>query len=339
MGSGKKVQDKKTSVKKRGPYEKTKKKMVEGRPKNFFHPKHENQGHFVSWADAYDRGNGHISVQYKLYGERKQYRCPRYKTAWFDKKDIEFAKNCVQEWKQANNNSMGRGKLLPDFYIKHQKEFVKFLYGSAGHSTIQNYQNSLEQYVFPYFVGRLELNNPAKWKPEIIAKWENFLDKHLPNPKTRNRQRTAFRRYLKFLKKKGIIKYKPDIEFDPVKKGRKEQPLPGFLPEWDNVVSWLKSLPPGKYRFTRAISMAFGLRISEALAVEPEDFIGRNSLKELLARNDYISILINKGAGSLFLSINKANKRKVRRQLIRLIGEEPDNEPKTGNYMACCTNR
>ena len=47
--------------------------MVNGRPDNFFAVIHQHSGHIVSWADAVDRGNGQISVLYKIMCINAQY--------------------------------------------------------------------------------------------------------------------------------------------------------------------------------------------------------------------------------------------------------------------------
>jgi integrase len=327
-----------TSDKKRGPYQKTKDKMVTSQPKNFFKEDHEKSGLLITWADAVDRGNGSISILYKVQNDKKQHRCPRWKTVWLDGKGLDYAKLVVSNWKNGNNNSLGKGSLFPDFYIQHRKDFLKWLHNSAGHTTIEGYENALKQYVFPYLVGRLELTSPKKWNLEAIAKWEAFLCDQELTVNSRNRKRTAFRRYLKFLKRRNIIKVVPQIFDETVKRTSIETPIPGELPEWTDVVKWLKGLPAGRYRFVRTIGMAFGLRISEAMAIEYEDFIGAGAEEFQTKRNDFISKIIDKELGALFLNVNRANKRIVSKELINLIGEDQDTTPKSGQYTACCTN-
>ena len=323
--------------KKRGPYKQTKSKSVE-RPANYLREEHEHKGHYVTWAGVVDRGNGALYVQYKIMGESKQFRCPRYKTVWFDQHGIDYAKSIVSEWKKANNNSSGVGYYLPDFYLKHRKQFVKWLHNTASHTTIQGYENALKQYVFPYLVVKLQLNNPKKWNNDVISNWDAFLVSKIDKVTSRNRKRTAFRRYLKFLKRMNEIKVIPQIFDETASRDTTETPIPGDLPEWKDALEWLKTLPQGRYRFVRAVSMGFGLRISEAVAVTEDDFIGEESKDELSSRNDFISRLIEKGLGYLFLNVNKAEKRKVNKEIINYLGKEPSKDPKSGPYIACCTN-
>jgi len=323
-------------TKKRGPYKKTLDKKVKSRPSNFFRPDHEHKGHFVAWANAYDRGDGQISVCYKLQGDRKQYRTPRWKTAWFDSISLEKCKLAVDQWKKSNNNSMGVGNLAPTFYLNHRREYIKWLNNTAKHTTIQNYEQALKHYIFPYFVERLGLSNPKQWNQDVVDKWDAFLSEHIKKATSRNRVRTAFRRYLKFLKRNVLIKTIPQIFDEATRRDTKETIIPGDLPEWGDVVFWLKGLPAGRYRFIRAISMGFGIRVSEAFAVEPDDFFGYESKKQIMARNDFVSRLVEKELGSLFLYVNKADKKRVNKDIVRIIGEQ-DNDPKTGPYTACCT--
>ena len=326
----------KTTIHKRGPYRKTLDKKVTSRPANFFRLDHEQKGYFVSWANAYDRGDGQISVCYKLQGDRKQYRTPRWKSSWFDNLGLDQCQLAVDSWKKSNNNSMGVGNLTPAFYQSHRRNFFKWLNNTAKHVTIAQYEQALKQYVFPYFVERMGINKPKLWNQDIIDKWDAFLGEHIKQATSRNRKRTALRRYLKFLKRAGEIKIIPQIFDEAIKRDTKETIIPGELPEWKDVVSWLKKLPSGRYRFIRAISMGFGLRVSEAFAVEEDDLFGFESIDQIVARNDFISRIVEKELGSLFLYVDKADKKKVSKDIIRILGEQ-DNEPKTGPYTACCT--
>jgi hypothetical protein len=322
---------------KRGPYKKTLDKKVKSRPSNYFRPDHEHKGHFVAWTNAYDRADGQISVCYKLQGDRKQYRTPRWKTAWFDDKGLEQCKLAVEQWKKSNNNSMGVGNLIPSFYLKHRRDYIKWLNNTAKHTTIYQYEQTLRQYVFPYFVDRLDLKRPKQWNQDVIDKWDAFLSEHIKQATSRNRKRTAFRRYLKFLKRNGEIKIVPQIFDEATRRDTKETVIPGELPEWKDVIAWLKKLPAGRYRFIRAVSMGFGIRISEAFAIEYDDFFGEESEKIINSRNDFISRLVEKELGALFLYVNKADKKKVSKEITRILGEQ-DNDPKTGPYTACCTS-
>lgn len=323
---------------KRGVYRKTKSKLVIGKPSNFFKKDHENLGHFVTWADAVDRGGGSISVLYKVQGEDKQHRTPRWKSAWFDAQGIDKAKLAVEEWKKSNNNSTGKGKLLPPFYLSHRRAFIKWLANTSRPSTIAGYEAALEQYVFPFVVEKLGLSNPKHWTQDIVSKWEASLASHLSDANSRNRKRTAFNRYLRFLFHRNEISVLPQILFESKKRKTKETVIPGDLPHWKDVVSWIKTLPPGRFRFVRAVGLGFGLRISEAFAVQEEDFIGGDCKDDLLIRNNFVSRIVEKGIGALFLEVTKADKRKVPDDIVKILGQENNDEPKSGPYTACCTN-
>ena len=324
---------------KRGVYKKTKSKLLTERPANFFKKEHENQGHYVTWADAIDRGNNTISVLYKIQGEEKQIRTPRWKTAWFDDKGLDNAKLAVEEWKKSNNNSTGKGKLLPGFYLKQRKSFLKWLSNTTRPSTIAGYEAALEQYVFPFMVDHLSLSEPKKWTQESIQKWDSSLGNHIPEASSRNRKRTAFNRYLRFLFHKNEIKVIPQILFESVRRSTKETIIPGDLPQWTDAVNWLKTLPSGRFRFIRAVSIGFGLRISEAFAIEEDDFIGGDYKEDLLVRNNFVSRLVEKGIGALFLEVTKAEKKKVPLDILKILGQEENDEPKSGPYTACCTSK
>jgi hypothetical protein len=63
--------DKHSSNSRRGPNAKTKKDMVKEMPKNFFRKEHEKKGLNITFANAYDRNNGCIYIQYSLLGVEK----------------------------------------------------------------------------------------------------------------------------------------------------------------------------------------------------------------------------------------------------------------------------
>jgi integrase len=270
----KKILEKRGLKGRRGPNQSTRKVMVKDMPKNFFRKEHEKRGLHITFANAYDRKNGCIYIQYSLLGSRKKYWSPRAKTAWLDDKGLEYAQNVARKWKEANQNSIGSLESVPLFYVSHRREFIKFLYNTARHTTIEGYERSLIQYVFPYFVGKLELNHPKKWNQDVVRQWDALLEKFVPKPSSRNRKRTALRRYFEFLYKKNLIKIIPLIVGEAVVRETDETPIPGELPNWSDVVNWFRSMQPGRYRFVRAVSCAFGLRISESMAVKYEDFLG-----------------------------------------------------------------
>lgn len=321
----------------RGPYSKTKVGLKAGKPSNYFKNEHESHIVYITWADAIDRGNNQISILYKVAGTKKQYRTPRAKTVWLDKHDLEYAKKIALEWKNKNNNQLGKGSLLPDYYLNDREDFIKWLGNTARHTTITAYESFLRMYIFPFFFEKLELKSPAKWDDDAISRWNDFLFKNVDTLSTRNRIRTGFRRYLKYLKFRNQIKRVPQIFNECKKRQTKETPIPGDLPDWSDVLDWLKTLPKGRYRFIRAVMKGFGLRISEACLVNEFDFFGAESSNEIDQKNDYVKILKDNGIGKLFLHVNKADKKKVKDDLIQILGEQ-ELDPKSGPYTACCTN-
>ena len=320
-------------------YKRPQRKYNSQQPKNFFREDHEKLGLFVSWADAFDRGSSYISIQYKIKGDSKQYRSPRSKTAWLDAKDLEYAKLKTLKWKNSNNNSLGIGNEVPAFYLEHQKEYLNWLFNTARHTTIETYNSDLIRYVFPYFIKRLELNSPSKWDDDAVTRWESFLYNHIKHPETRNKKRTSLRRYLRFLKQTGRIKKRPEILNEPIKrKSSTETPIPGELPEWTDVVKWIRQLPPGRFRFIKALGAAFGTRVSESCAIEELDIFGEESAGHIDSKNDYIRQIIDANVGALFMNVRVAVKKKIDPQILRMLGEEPSKEPKSGPYTAVCTS-
>ena len=146
-------------MKKRGPYKRVKSGHVD-RPRSLFREEHEDIDVFLTWVGVVDRGYGKISVSYKVLGSKRQYRVPRVKNEWLDEKGLDAARYEVQKWKSANNNSLGHGRSLPQFYLEHRQDFFRWLNKTCKHHTINNYDDALVKYVFPYMVDRLKTNQP-----------------------------------------------------------------------------------------------------------------------------------------------------------------------------------
>lgn len=66
-------------------------------------------------------------------------------------------------------------------------------------------------------------------------------------------------------------------------------------------------------------------------------FFGKESEKFIDSKNDYIRKIKNAGVGALFLQVREAKKRRVKKELMKVLGDQ-DKSPKTGPYTACCTN-
>jgi site-specific recombinase XerD len=76
------------------------------------------------------------------------------------------------------------------------------------------------------------LNHPKKWNQEVVRQWDALLEKFIPKASSRNRKRTALRRYFEFLYKKNLIKNIPLIVGESVVRETDETPIPGELPNW-----------------------------------------------------------------------------------------------------------
>ncbi len=132
----------------------------------------------------------------------------------------------------------------------------------------------LQAFVFPFFVQKLEIDDPRKWPPEY-HRWEAHLSEYVKSPVTRNHIRTALRRYLRFLEKH--LGYpaldKPTNEIFR-REHREGKVLPeGRLPSYAEALTWLRRLPSGRARWAITLCVAFGVRISEALAITRTDMV------------------------------------------------------------------
>jgi integrase len=309
---------------------------------NYLRPEHRKGSNTVSYIGFQKRGNG-IYVLYTLTGERTQYRSSRKDCKHLDALPDEAVSIELDVWKSQYNTSAGAsGTLYPEFYLNQKLEFFKYLQKEGANTgTIDDYNSYLGNYVFPFLHSKLCLNSPKDYKPVHVDKWEQFLNKSVDVIGTRNRIRTAFRRYLKFLKRKGLIATMPQIINDRDVRESLEKPIPcDYLPSYSEVVAYLRQIPPSRFRFLWAITFAFGVRVGEALCVEHDDVYGKSDIEFLAGSRGTIEMLADKKVAYLFLSIDSSRKKKARDAVLKLISsEEDEGKAKSGSYFACCTNK
>lgn len=306
--------------------------------KSFFNKEHEGKSYTITYV-GFQRVNGKVKGLYTVKGVRKNWNMPRDKIEHLDSLTDEQVLLVLESWQQEVNSKAGSGESFPDFYLEHKIDFLRWLDKSegVGQTTITHYQSQLGQDVFPFLYGKLKLS-PDKWNAKVIQKWEQYLIENNDSAGTRNRKRTAFRRYLRFLKRKGIIETIPQIINEREIRNTKETIIPGKLPSWDDIISFIKSLPKGKFRFINAICAGFGLRFGEAYVLTEDDIFGAESIDEIDASNDHSKRLKDTKMAFLFCSVNKSKKNGISEEISALFGDA-DQDPKSGNYTACCTNK
>jgi integrase len=279
-----------------------------------------------------------VCTSYKLLGDGI-YRTPRSLSIWLDDKDDVFIAKELENWKaKVNQETDFASAHFPDFFLRQRTDFLKWCAKSAKPITIEGYLFFLGRFVFPFFVQRMREPSPERWKGSY-QEWDEHISRSLASQSARNRARTALRRYLKYLKAKGHVEAPILPSNETSRKPQREgDVLPGELPDWGHVRDWLVSLPPGKARWIVTICAAFGVRISEAMAAQPEHLIGEAHLEEIQRTNDLIRKAHETGPAVAFLSVIEARKRRIRDvSIVRAIGDV-DDDPKTGPYLACCTS-
>lgn len=318
-----------------------KKQDATTRDRSYFRFEHQGSGPLLAITSVWfeRRGKGRqVSVSYKLFtGEL--YRTPRSLSDWLDDKDELFIKKELDGWRDRVNLAADYSSVhFPDFFLRQRTDFLRWLHrGGAKPSTIEGYLYNLGRFVFPFFVMKLRLEGPVKWSSSY-PDWENHLFNRTSALHSRNRAKTALRRYLRFLEAKGHLQNPPTPRNENFRRMRREgSVLPGELPEWQHVHDWIASLPPGRCRWVLTMCAAFGVRVSEALATKPEDLIGSDHLEQVQKTNDVVRKAVQSDVACAFLNVNEAKKKKIYDvHVLRTLGET-DEDPKTGPYIACCT--
>lgn len=311
-------------------------KDTPAKDRHYFRREHEGINNQVAFAKAYSEKR-RLRVQYKLLNDDTLYTAPSYLSNWMLGKDLLFANAEIKRWRNEHNQNVGTpDRLYPDFFKKHEFEFLRFLKTRAA--TADSYYGYLGKYVFPFFVGKLQESKIDRWSSHYVD-FRNFLELSGLKPVTINKVYTGLRRYFDFLLWKGHYK----VLYDPINETVKNQAtaevsLPGRLPNWDDLYRLISRMPPCKERWVIAIQCAFGLRISESLAADRYDIFGKES-QYLLDNNPLIRQITKEFTNCfLFLSCKKAYKRDPSFQAVRKV-IEIDEEPKSGPYIAVCIDK
>lgn len=281
-----------------------------------------------------------VSVSYKVMSHGV-FRSPRSSTSWLDDKDDLFIEKELDGWKaRVNQDSGSSSEFFPDFFLRQRPDYIRWCSKSAKAVSIEGYLFYLGRFVFPFFIQRLREQDPTRWRASY-TEWEAYLTSALDSLDSRNKARTALRRYLKFLEAKGKTKEVLLLPRNETarRKQREGDVLPGELPDWADASAWLRSLPAGRPRWVLAICAAFGVRISEALTVRPEHLIGHADVSNAQLGNGIIQKVFETGQMVAFLNVDEAQKRAIKDSHVLKAMGDVDDEPKTGPYTAGCNSQ
>lgn len=304
--------------------------------RHYFNTQHFKTQFHISYAKAFIDGN-RIRVQYKLVGDKKLFTSPSSLTNWMVGRDLAYINNEIQRWKNFNNENVGSYKTIyPEFFRRHELEFLKFL--KVRSSTADGYYRLLGKYIFSFFIGKLDEYNVNRWSDHYVE-FRKFLENSGLSSVSINKVYAAMRRYFDFLIWKGEYKFLYDPINEAIKnQGKSQISLPGILPKWQDLYQFILSLPRGRERWVMTLMSSFGLRVSEALAADRYDLLGKTEIEEELRNNDLINGVVSRHKNCfLFLSCKKAYKRDISYDVVRK-AIEIDEDPKTGHYYAVCTH-
>lgn len=314
--------------------------------RRYLRDEHENKKVIITSAYCESRTSTNNTYWHGTYTlehtGRKLYRVPRKLLVWLDGKAKVFVDNELLSWKKRINTQNGHySKCTSPQFNLHRTKFIKHCLKSAGSTTVDGYHADLLNHVFPFFIGKLHINNANKWSNHY-HQFDDFLESRLNSADARNSVRTSLTLYLKFLYKIRLVKREDLPPREKIRRTKENSPvIPGNLPEHEDILQWLKSLPSGYNRWTISMLAIFGVRISEALVAIPEHFIGEKQLELQKQRNDIVKEALSETYKnvkiSMFFWVNMAKKRELRKSTIRNLLPEPSSTPKAGDYTVCCT--
>lgn len=301
----------------------------------YFKPTHRNSLYIISaWFER--RGNkNQVHVSYQI--KDGKFRTPRQQCKHLDNKEDALITRELRRWKDRVNGTPGLSaerSPLPS-YLKHRSYYIKWLARTATSSTINNYIHDLETHCFGYFYGIRSIDKVEKF-PKFYSEWITWLQKTGKASKTIKHCVQALRKYIAFLSYQKGYSAIPLPVSPPLKK--EEASLPGnLLPGWEEIVIWLKSLPPGPERWAITLMAAFGIRVSESLAMTRSNLFGKKDVDQLTT-NQLIQHVVSKHNPLLFLAVDVAVKQNIADKNV-ILYTQFTNKPKTGSYISACYNR
>ncbi len=308
--------------------------------RTYYAPSHINNPKTVV-RHAWSRADGkRMNVLYRLNGDRKIFKSPRVLTAWLDGLSLDKIKDELERWiKRENGWDDSLEKAFSETYLEHRVRFLKWLSadGRVQSGTLATYEMQLARYVFPFFRKfRLKEN---QWG-ENLGKWSQWLALQGIEAETRNRVRTAVRRWLKYGIYFGLWTTAVPAD-ERVSKTKDKRPIPfDYLPKHDEVLAVIKALPPSRERWLLAMVMGFGVRVSEALAMTSANLLGKTQIASDSHRTTVASNYVvrhGKGAYKPFLMMDVNERvREGNSEIALIVKQEDDTEPKSGPYVAVC---
>jgi integrase len=288
-------------------------------------------------------------IFYESSADDRDHVSPTVLTSWLDGEEETFVRFEIAAWRERVNGMMfNRQAYYPAFFEAHRTKFLKYLLVNAVGVTVQGYLRQLGLHVFPFFCKAHKCNNVADW-PQLYGAWNReFLAARLDLEQSRNQVRTALRRYLAFLDVQGLVSsaIARPRNVAAITKGRdEEKPIPGELPDWADVLEWLKTLPRDNVcTWYIALSAIFGVRISEALGIDAaKHLIGAKDVILASKRHTTVATMLKRGkegqpSASAFLYVErKSGITKIAEEIENLDPHDPA-LPKSGRYVACCVS-
>jgi integrase len=306
--------------------------------RTYFRDEHAAGAHVVTFARPYRDDVGRTRVMYSVDGQPAR-ESPRPLVAWLDDQDILFVQREVQLWRDRVNEMAGAmDALYPDFFQRHQADYIVFAGRTAGAGTVDRYFGLLGRYVFPFFVGTMHESNAAKWAGMYPA-FRTFLLRDL-EPASANIVLGVLRSYLRFLEYRGEYRNLMKPENERIRKRDEGKVLPcDILPEFADAAGYLRALEPGYFRWLLTLCAAFGVRISEAVATTSGDLVGADELAAVTKSNDRLAKVNEKFRPIAMLQVSAAKKQKMEHEAVERLLGTPNDEPKTGPYVAACISR
>ncbi len=310
--------------------------------RTYYADKHRNNPGCIV-QNSWPRNDGpRTNVLYRLRGDRKIFKSPRNLTRWLDGLHIDKIKEELELWTRRENgwdNSLEQA--LSQTYLEHRVRFLRWLSagGKTKSGTLANYEAHLARYIFPYFRKyRLKEN---QWG-ENLGKWSAWLATHPLETETRNRIRTAMRRWLKYGIHFGLWNTVVPTD-ERSNKSRDKRPIPfDYLPTHKEVIQILQSLDPSRERWILTMVAGFGVRVSEALSMTNANIIGKSQLATDASSATFAANYAKKYANTankpmLMMDVNE-RVQDGDDEIIRIVKQEDDIEPKSGPYVAVCTD-
>lgn len=267
---------------------------------------------FMTW-EKIDDEHTRTRIRYRIVGDRRLYSAPQVSASRFDHRERSAARAELERWKRRTQGiSDTYQSFIPEWFKKDRDAFLTFLKDRCSNSVILRHLSYLERIIFPVFNAIDPKLRPGRWPEHFKHFNDRLIDLCRTNPSTRNKVRQTVSVFLSFYQRHhDVANMTHTLPLTERESGPKGVPVPGTLPSSTALAAWIRSMPSGHGRWIVALMAAFGIRLSEAMALNISDIRGTTYLQRINSHNTIEGNLVRSFSAKLLALTNKQLPRPI----------------------------